>query len=62
MRTLLEILIELVAGSPPRPDNDHAIVGRSRMEEQDRRIWVGLVLVIAIAFVAYQMARAKGWL
>lgn len=62
MRAMLEILIELVSGGPPYPDNDNFTVGRSRMEEQDRRIRVGVVLLIVVAFIAYKMARAKGWL
>ena len=62
MPALLEILIELVAGGLPRSDNDHSILGTSRMEEHDRRLWIGVVALIVLTFLAYKMARAKGWL
>ena len=62
MRVLLAILIELVTGVPPRAHDDRSIVGKSRMEELDERVWIGVVVLLVVAFVAYKMARANGWL
>ena len=63
MRWFVKLVIALLTDWWwPKPRVDRSIVGKSRMDEQGERIEVVCAAAALAAFIAYEIARAKGWL